>query len=116
MRFLWVRIMRRQVYVKNSVFIVEDDEAILNFYFHLLELNDWKILAISKNGIDALGIYQGLSRHPEVVIMDINLPGCCGIELAKKILDMNSFQRKDEMGEEWEQGWNMQIGAPHIMY
>lgn len=84
--------MHRQVYTKNSVFIVEDDEAILNFYSDLLEFNDWKILAISKNGIDALDIYHGFSRHPEVVIMDINLPGCCGIELAKEIIDMNSFQ------------------------
>ena len=89
-----MRIMyNRRVFAKNSVFIVEDDDAMINLYSELLAFTDWKIIAISKNGLDALDLYQGFSIYPEVVILDINLPGCSGIDVAKGILNVNPIQQ-----------------------
>lgn len=83
----------QHVYIKITVFIVEDDEGLVSFYSNILAFNNWKVIAISKNGLDALDIYRGFTNNLEVVLLDINLPGCSGIDVAKAILNMNSFQK-----------------------
>lgn len=92
--FLWARIMNlRQDYIKNSVFIIEDDQWMVDLYSDLLEIKDWKILAVSRDGTDAKRIYQRFPRRPEVVIVDLNINGCCGMKVAKEILNVNSSQK-----------------------
>ncbi len=78
---------------EKSVFIVEDNEAMINLYSDLLAFTDWKVIATSKNGLNALDLYQGFSRYPEVVILDITLPGCSGIDVAKGIPNVNPNQQ-----------------------
>lgn len=77
---------------KGSVFIVEDDEDLLGYYCFLLGMNEWEILGVTKNGYQAIEIFQDFNKKPDLVILDLELPGCSGIEVAKKILEHSPKQ------------------------
>ena len=72
---------------RKSIFIVEDNEDLIEFYSFLIWINDWEILATSRNGAHAIEIYRNFDIRPDVVILDLELPGCSGIDVAKRILD-----------------------------
>lgn len=69
----------------EKIFIVEDDLDIQ----HLLQIyleNEFE-LVFSNNGLDAFEIYQ--QEIPDLVILDIMLPGINGLELCKQIRSVN---------------------------
>lgn len=76
-----------------EIFIVEDNKEMLEIYSIFLKKTCWEIVAASQTGIPAIFLYQQLKRKPDLVILDIELPDCSGIDLAKWILDNNPLQK-----------------------
>ncbi|MFX1514735.1 MAG: response regulator [Promethearchaeota archaeon] len=77
---------------QKTVFIVEDDQDLLEFYTLILNNEGWSILGTIDNGEVAQLEYKKLNEKPDVIILDIRLPGCSGLDVAKKILEINPNQ------------------------
>ncbi len=67
---------------KKKVLIVEDNDLNLKLYLLVLRQLNATIM-VSKDGDDAL--VQVEKEHPELVILDVQLPGRNGIEVAKAV-------------------------------
>ncbi|MFX0051678.1 MAG: response regulator [Candidatus Hodarchaeota archaeon] len=77
----------------NTVMIVEDDKDLLELYSVILEKINWQIIATSSNGIQAMKLYNELAIKPDVIILDLKLPGFSGDTVAKLILEKNPDQK-----------------------
>lgn len=77
----------------KSVFIVEDDPDLLEFYSMILEVNNWIIKGMTSNGFKAVDLYKNMNSRPDIVILDLILPGSSGIDIAKAILDIDPSQK-----------------------
>jgi len=67
---------------KINVLFVEDEESILEKYSPFLETY-CKSLYTARDGEEAYEVYK--DKSPNVILMDLYMPKCTGIELAKKI-------------------------------
>ncbi len=65
--------------------LIADDSIVVREYIRLiLQRAGHQVIAEAANGLDA---YQQYKTHqPDVVMMDINMPGMNGIETVKKII------------------------------
>lgn len=67
-----------------SIVLADDHPLILNGLVNLFLLeDDLKVLASCTNGADAIGAVR--SHRPDVVVLDICMPGMTGLEVCKKI-------------------------------
>jgi two-component system invasion response regulator UvrY len=69
--------------------MLADDHAVVRMGFRLLleGTNDIKVVAEAESGEDAIKQYG--SAHPDVVVMDISMPGIGGLEALTRILSHN---------------------------
>jgi DNA-binding response OmpR family regulator len=78
----------------KHIFIVEDEPDLQNLYSIYLKQDNW-IVDQALDGFEAIKKYErynGTDR-PYIILIDINLPSCSGIEVANKILDINPEQQ-----------------------
>ena len=69
-----------------SVLIVDDQPPFRAAARTLVSvLGGWQVVGEVDNGEDA--VTSALDLHPDVVLMDINLPGISGIEATRRIVD-----------------------------
>ena len=70
-----------------------DDHAVVRMGFRLLleGAPDLKVVAEAENGEDACRLYQDLK--PDVVVMDISMPGIGGLEAVNRIIARNPQAR-----------------------
>ncbi|HUL41519.1 MAG TPA: response regulator transcription factor [Burkholderiales bacterium] len=63
-----------------------DDHAVVRMGFRMLleSAADMKVVAESESGEEAYRIYQ--EKHPDVVVMDISMPGIGGLEAVNRII------------------------------
>ena len=66
----------------KTILIVEDNDLNMKVANDLLEANGYRILQ-SRDGLDALKIAR--ESKPDLILMDIQLPGMSGLEVAKLI-------------------------------
>jgi len=66
----------------KKVLVVEDNELNLKLFRDLLEAHDFSTFETSK-GNEAIEITK--NKSPDLIIMDIQLPGCSGIDIIKEI-------------------------------
>ncbi|MFW9997032.1 MAG: response regulator [Candidatus Odinarchaeota archaeon] len=78
---------------KPTLLIIEDDHMIQELYSALLEYTEWEIMSQVFDGFQAKKTYFSLETSPTIVICDITLPDCSGIDLAREILDHNPNQK-----------------------
>lgn len=75
-----------------KVLIVDDQQLLLDLMSRLLENNpEINVVAKGKDGNEALAMTE--RYQPDVVLMDIHMPVCDGIEATKKIKAYNSAIR-----------------------
>jgi len=75
-----------------SVMLV-DDHAVVRMGFKLLleSANDIKVVAEAENGEHAVKLYG--EQHPDVVVMDITMPGIGGMEAIERIMAKDNQAR-----------------------
>ncbi|MFA5167482.1 MAG: response regulator [Candidatus Omnitrophota bacterium] len=66
----------------NKLLVVDDDVEICEFLKSFFEDRDFKV-AVAGNGTQALE--QVALFHPEIVLLDIQMPGMSGLQVLKKI-------------------------------
>ena len=66
----------------KTVLIVEDHESNRMLFHALLEMRGYNVLQ-ANDGVEALNLTR--QHHPDLIVMDIQLPGMSGIELTKRI-------------------------------
>ena len=63
------------------VLCVDDVEEILRFYRNLLGNYGYEVM-VATDGIEALDLFQSVGEHIDAVILDYQMPGISGLELA----------------------------------
>ena len=66
----------------KTVLIVEDNELNMKLFHDLLEAHGYDIIG-TRDGMEALRIAR--DRHPDLILMDIQLPEVSGLEVTKLI-------------------------------
>jgi len=72
-----------------SIFIVEDEFSLLRLYEIVLTAYGHKVIAVAKNGEEAVQKYKLFTSKPDIIIMDHRMPIKNGIEASKEILEIN---------------------------
>ena len=78
-----------------SVLYVEDDEKIRKEMYEIL--NDFfHVVILAKNGEDGLEKFEHCKKetdaYPDIIITDISMPKCNGVDMCKKVLERNPEQ------------------------
>ena len=68
--------------MKSSVLIIEDNEQNMYMLSYLLENNNYNVIK-AFNGIDGLQLAH--DKHPEIILIDIQLPDMDGYEICNKL-------------------------------
>jgi len=66
----------------NKILIIEDDETILNGLKTAFEFHDYTVLTADSS---EMGIEIVLNKNPDLIVLDIMLPGMDGFELCRKL-------------------------------
>jgi two-component system response regulator CssR len=66
---------------KKKILIVEDDEMLQEMYKEKLKLEGFKVATVS----DGKKAMTKIKEHPDLVLLDILMPGLNGFEILKKI-------------------------------
>jgi DNA-binding response OmpR family regulator len=69
------------------VLVVDDEERILNFLSHKLKASGYNVLA-AKNGTQ--GLEQAQAQEPDLVVLDVLMPGMDGFETLKQLRSFSS--------------------------
>ena len=73
----------------KKILIVEDNIVILTMQKQIFEMEGYEIVT-AQEGMDALKkIHQ---EHPDVVLLDVNIPGMNGFELCRQIKEDPNLQ------------------------
>jgi len=78
-----------------SILYVEDDAQIREEMYDILD-DFFKVVILAEDGEDGLDKFEHYKKetgsYPDIIITDINMPKCNGINMSKKILERNSEQ------------------------
>jgi len=74
----------------KTVLVVEDNDLNMKLFHDLLEAHGYHILQ-TKNGKDALRLAR--EHHPDLILMDIQLPEISGLEVTKQIKSDDSLSQ-----------------------
>jgi DNA-binding NarL/FixJ family response regulator len=73
--------------MRTRFLIVDDNDLVRQSLRTVLQANpEWEIAGEASNGQDALEIFK--ASHPNLVILDFQMPGMNGIETARRILEI----------------------------
>jgi two-component system chemotaxis response regulator CheY len=72
-----------------GIAIVEDEKDLVRLYVRLFEKRGIPVCFIAYDGNEAILKFIECSRKPHIVIMDYRLPTMNGIEVTKKILEID---------------------------
>jgi len=70
----------------ESIMVVDDDDSIRCLYEQVLTDEGYEVV-LAGSGLEAVKIFK--KEKPDIVILDIRMPGMDGIELLGKVLDMD---------------------------
>lgn len=73
----------------NTVFIVDDDPDLTEFYSQVLMLSGYEVVATAENGLQAVELFRSLPRKPDVILMDHRMPLMSGLDACRQILRLD---------------------------
>lgn len=73
----------------NSILVVEDNDDLQVLFKLVLESEGYQV-AIANNGQDAIKLLE--QTHPQLVLMDIMMPGTSGIEVSRSIKQQQNYE------------------------
>lgn len=73
----------------NSILVVEDNDDLQVLFRLVLESEGYQV-AIANNGQDAIKLLE--ETHPQLVLMDIMMPGTSGIEVSRSIKQQQNYE------------------------
>lgn len=76
-----------------SVLIIEDDVDTLDFFELLLSMAGHSVWGACTTGEAAISLCQEAATLPDVVVLDYRLPGLDGLEVAHKLLSLDSSMK-----------------------
>jgi two-component system, cell cycle response regulator DivK len=68
--------------MQKSILIVEDNELNMKLFNDLLEAHGYKTIP-TRSGVEAVSLAR--QHRPDLILMDIQLPGISGLEVTQKI-------------------------------
>jgi two-component system cell cycle response regulator DivK len=74
----------RQGATPKTILVVEDNELNMKLFHDLLEMRGYNVLRAG-DGMEGLKLAR--EHHPDLILMDIQLPGVSGLVVAKSIKD-----------------------------
>lgn len=76
--------------LKNAcALVIEDDPFILDLLVHKLKIQKWKVLSAFTG---ELGLKSARENRPDIILLDILLPGMNGYEVLKQLKDDPELQ------------------------
>lgn len=69
--------------VATRVLVVDDDQAVRTVVSHVLSDEGLDVVGLGADGHEAITL--ALELHPDVVVLDIRMPGLGGLEAAQQI-------------------------------
>ncbi|MFX1375356.1 MAG: response regulator [Promethearchaeota archaeon] len=76
-----------------KIFIVDDDQNIVNLFEQFLRFKGHKIIAKAFNGVEALELYKTLQNIPDLILIDHRMPSKDGLETIKEMLSINPHSK-----------------------
>lgn len=73
--------------MEKSVLVVDDSIFVHEEIRYLLKGSNYRISGYAKDGKQAIKMYDEMDVKPDVVVMDIIMPGMNGLDTSKLILD-----------------------------
>lgn len=73
----------------NSILVVEDNDDLQVLFKLVLESEGYQV-AIANNGQDAIKLLE--ETHPQLVLMDIMMPGTSGIDVSRSIKQQQNYE------------------------
>jgi two-component system, cell cycle response regulator DivK len=73
----------------KTILVVEDNELNMKLFRDLLEVQGYRVLQ-TRDGMEALKLAR--QHHPDLILMDIQLPGVSGLEVTKWIKDDSTLK------------------------
>lgn len=72
--------------MKGKILLIEDNEQNAYLVSYLLGARDWQVVAASdgRSGLDLAD-----AEYPDMILLDIQLPGMDGYEVARKLREKN---------------------------
>ena len=75
-----------------TALIIDDEQLARDELQYLLEsVGDVDVLAQGRNGIEAVDLVE--THHPDVVFLDVQMPGLDGFAVLKKLIEHQSRRR-----------------------
>ena len=99
--------------MKHKILLVEDEADLGNVVKQYLELMDFDV-DWQQNGLTAYEIFQKAPDKYHILLIDVNLPGMNGFELAEHVVQLNShvpFLFLTARGEKMDRLNGLKIGA-----
>ena len=96
---------------RGTVLVVDDEPALIEEVSFQLEKAQYEVL-VARNGNDALQVAR--SRHPDLILLDINLPGLDGLEVCQTLRAenfTNTILLLSARGEEIDKVVGLEVGA-----
>ena len=96
--------------MKKKVLIIDDDKKLQKILKEYLEEDEFNVLSMY-DGIDCLGIID--LESPDIIILDIMLPGCSGLDVMRKIKQKYNLPviLLTAKGEETDRIVGLELGA-----
>ena len=69
---------------KSTILVIDDDKDVLALMAELLDIRGYDVLT-ADTGLE--GVQLAMSKHPDIVILDISMPEMDGGQVAEKLKD-----------------------------
>ncbi|KDM90008.1 response regulator transcription factor [Photobacterium galatheae] len=95
---------------KYTLMLVEDDQELASLIREFLETHEFRVLTVG-NGQDAVS--QILEKHPDLVILDIMLPGMSGMDVCRLVREdyKGMILMQTALDDDIDQVMGLELGA-----